>query len=645
VETGEQLRVFEGHSDGVRGVAFAADGETVFSASMDNSVIQWDLDSGDIIHRYEAGEDGRILALEISHDGSKLLIGGIDDTDGRGIVRLVDPESWETLQDYSGYPSGIVQDVAFAKQGGMVLAAGGATWASTMEAVLMAWDTNTGEVMKQLDLIDGIGGVTALDLSPDGETVLAAITTWRQPGESGYLVMWDIQTWEELDRFEGDYAFAFATAFGADGQTVLSSSWNDVNILWDRATGAELRRLVGHGSGQVKAMVFGPDGQTVFTASTDFTLRRWSLSSGLELARLTVPDAEYAQESNQALALSPDGKTAITSGTTAEGYPLILWDLSSGEEIGRFTSQRDGHPCQPYTASFTPDGRHVLSASGGRPTGEGYPSGCEPFVAIKWDVSSGREVGRLGEGLPIYVIDDNCHPPLVLSPDGQSVLVNIDGTSIGVVDVDTGELTRRLGADGDGHSRCILDFTFSPDGKVLMTSSGSHIIAWNWESGQQIANMTDIGGYVRGSAFSPDGRYAVSGGDFGPALLWDTETWEVETTFGSENGATAIAFSPDGRSVLFSPWFGTVQLWDVATSAPLLTYTGPTEFIPLVAFGPDGDRAYSVSNDALWIWDIIFRTSEELIDWTLANRYVPELTDEQRVFYGLQADEGTGDPP
>jgi WD40 repeat protein len=256
-------------------------------------------------------------------------------------------------------------------------------------------------------------------------------------------------------------------------------------------------------------------------------------------------------------------------------------------------------------------------------------------------------VGRLGEGLPIYGTDGNCHPPLRLSPDGQSVLVNLDETSIGVIDVDTGELTRRLGANDEGHSHCILDFAFSPDGKVLLSSSANHIIAWNWVSGQQIAKLTDIGGYVRGSAFSPDGRYAVSGGDFGPALLWDTETWEVESTFGSENGATAIAYSPDGRTVLFSPWFGTVQLWDVATGMPLLTYTGSTDFVPRVAFGPDGDRAYSVGNDALWIWDIIFRTPEELIDWTLANRYVPELTDEQRVFYGLQTDEdsGTGDTP
>jgi len=37
------------------------------------------------------------------------------------------------------------------------------------------------------------------------------------------------------------------------------------------------------------------------------------------------------------------------------------------------------------------------------------------------------------------------------------------------------------------------------------------------------------------------------------------------------------------------------------------------------------------------------RTPEELVEWTLANRYVPELTDEQRVFYGLQAEKGAGE--
>lgn len=54
-----------------------------------------------------------------------------------------------------------------------------------------------------------------------------------------------------------------------------------------------------------------------------------------------------------------------------------------------------------------------------------------------------------------------------------------------------------------------------------------------------------------------------------------------------------------------------------------------------IAFLPDGQRLLSTSaDDTVRLWRLD-RTSAALQDWIVANRHVPELTDEQRVQYNI----------
>jgi len=79
---------------------------------------------------------------------------------------------------------------------------------------------------------------------------------------------------------------------------------------------------------------------------------------------------------------------------------------------------------------------------------------------------------------------------------------------------------------------------------------------------------------------------------------------------------------------------GTLRVWDVGSGQSLRTLEGHTSSVYAVAYSPDGQTVVSGSSDrTLRVWPIL--RLNELIDWTLANRYVPELTDEQRQRYGL----------
>jgi WD40 repeat protein len=101
---------------------------------------------------------------------------------------------------------------------------------------------------------------------------------------------------------------------------------------------------------------------------------------------------------------------------------------------------------------------------------------------------------------------------------------------------------------------------FSPDGKCLATGSDDKTIKlWNVESQKEIATLEGKSSGIQSLAFSPDGKYLVSGGTI--IKLWSVESKkEVNTLPG--NGSNAVAFSRDGK-YLATGEGSIVRLWSV----------------------------------------------------------------------------------
>ena len=68
---------------------------------------------------------------------------------------------------------------------------------------------------------------------------------------------------------------------------------------------------------------------------------------------------------------------------------------------------------------------------------------------------------------------------------------------------------------------------------------------------------------------------------------------------------TALAYSPDGRFLLTGSWDKTVKLWDAETGLERMSYAWPTERVQAVVYAPDGLRAAAAGQSgAVVVWDM-----------------------------------------
>jgi WD40 repeat protein len=118
---------------------------------------------------------------------------------------------------------------------------------------------------------------------------------------------------------------------------------------------------------------------------------------------------------------------------------------------------------------------------------------------------------------------------------------------------------------------------------------------WDLAAGRAARTLTGVHTEpARAVAFSPDGRYVVSGGEDKQACLWDVSTGEAVRTFAHEDRVDVIRFSPDGRRILV----GTnrfnghaVYVWETRSGHLLRAFT-PGAPVRGAAFLPDGRRAF-----------------------------------------------------
>src|SRR5262249_40348656 len=191
----------------------------------------------------------------------------------------------------------------------------------------------------------------------------------------------------------------------------------------------------------------------------------------------------------QIFGVSPDGSLVLANELLpGAAHELVLWDLAKGEVVHRLK----GHRSRIWAASFSPDGKKIVSCSQWPP---------EDSIHI-WDVKSGKVLNCFQPGGG-HVYDAK------FSADSQQIFFcgNYDkDRSVRMWDAETGKEVKRF----MGHRGIVSRLAVSPDGRYLVTFGRGEpdfsARVWDVKTGEGVQQLKGITGQVNYAAFLPDSR-------------------------------------------------------------------------------------------------------------------------------------------
>jgi WD40 repeat protein len=539
IATGRQLSRLTGHKYYSECIAFSPDGKVLASGGRDDSIRLWDVTTGKQVAEWN-NPGWRTSYLAYSADGKTLVsFTPIESGNGPGDLRWWDVETRKLLRKWEN----VTQPTMLSPDGKIMV-----TGAKGQHLRLL--DAATEKEIRQFALPSREGVIDyeaaqCLAFSRDSKFLAVGDVTDR-------VHVWALESGKELYCLPPMPDAVTCLTFSPDGKTLAVGAWQRIR-LWDATTGKE---ILAHGGSttQINHVTFTPDNKAAVTWSGDLlsgqTITFWDPLTGHERNRLPEGRGDL-------IGFSPAGNLLF-----GKAGKIVEWPMNVDKAL-RTLKVIDRAPPDgivELTAKFSRDGTMIVTGSNDR-------------TIRLWDWKTGDlrwSARRENKGVR-FPADIGGHWPLGFTHDGKAVVSMADDAVIRLWDVATGKEVRSFRINAKSAR-------LSPDGKFLL-AIGKHIAAPDGHSEEsssappRLYDLTTDGEpkptqfYPKDASpavFSPDGTLvAMSVGRADVVLVERASGKELRRLKGHKDGVISLAFSPDGRFLISGSFDTTALIWDL----------------------------------------------------------------------------------
>lgn len=298
-----------------------------FGSSKLGQLLVWEWQSESYVLKQQGHLDS-MNALVYSPDGQKIITASDD-----GKVKVWDVKSGFCIVTFTEHTSGVTA-CEFSKKGNVLFTA-------SLDGSVRAWDLIRYRNFRTFTAPSRLA-FSSLAVDPSGEVVCAGSP------DSFDVHVWSVQTGQLLDQLSGHEGPVSSLAFAADGNHLVSGSWDHTVRVWSifgRTQTSEPLLLMA----DVLSVAFRPDGKQVAASTLDGQLSFWSVldavqtggvdgrhdvSGGRKISdRQTAANAAGTKSFNR-ITYSADGSCILAGGNSKY---ICLYDVGTGSLVKKFT--------------------------------------------------------------------------------------------------------------------------------------------------------------------------------------------------------------------------------------------------------------------------------------------------------------------